>query len=387
MGAASSIAVVVPRHADGGMVGGAETLLRQLALRCADAGHRVRLLTTCAKSHFTWANERPAGVVRDGPLEVEYFPVDDRDAGVFLEHQQAMGRGTTLTRAQEEVWLANSVHSRALYAHLRSAAYDRILAGPYLFGLTVGAARVHPDRTLLVPCLHDEPFAYVSLIREMFGAVRGCLFNSEPERDLAARVCGLPADRGRVVGMGIEAFDPDPAAFAARHRLDTPYILYSGRREAAKGTSLLAEYVRVFRERTHRDVRLVMTGSGPVDAHPFILDAGLLSEAEKREAMAGARVFCHPSCLESFGIVLLEAFMAGTPALVNEGSEVLQWQCRRSGAGLWFRHYPDFEAALDRMLSDEPLRARMGAQGRRFVQAEYSWPAVDARLFQALDAL
>jgi hypothetical protein len=36
---------------------------------------------------------------------------------------------------------------------------------------------------------------------------------AEPERDLAARVCGLPADRGRVVGMGIEPFTPDPAAF------------------------------------------------------------------------------------------------------------------------------------------------------------------------------
>lgn len=387
MGAVSSIAVVVPRHADGGTVGGAETLLRQLALRCAGRGLRVRLLTTCAKSHFTWANERPAGVVRDGPIEVEYFPVDDRDAGLFLEHQQTLSRGGDLSREQEEAWLANSVHSRALYEHLRAADYDRILAGPYLFGLTVGAARIRPDRTLLVPCLHDEPFAYVSLIREMFGAVRGCLFNSEPERDLAARICGLPAARGRVVGMGIEPFDADPAAFAARHGLGAPYLIYSGRREAAKGTPLLAEYVRVFRERTGRDVRLVMTGSGPVDAHPFVLDAGLLPEAEKREAMAGARVFCHPSRLESLGIVLLEAFMAGTPALVNEGSEVLQWQCRRSGAGLWFRHYPDFEATLDRLLADEPLRAAMGAQGRRFARTEYSWPAVDARLSQALDTL
>ena len=113
----------------------------------------------------------------------------------------------------------------------------------------------------------------------------------------------------------------------------------------------------------------------------------LLPETEKREAMAGARVFCHPSRLESLGIVLLEAFMAGTPALVHEGSEVLQWQCLRAGAGLWFRHYPDFEAMLERLLSDEPLRARMGAQGRRYVQAEYSWSAVDARLFQALETL
>lgn len=383
----STIAVVVPRHAGGAAVGGAETLLRQLALRCAGRGIRTRILTTCATNHFTWANERPPGVERDGDVQVEFFPVDDRDAGRFHELQQTLSRGGSLTRSEEDEWLAHSVHSTALYDHLRSADYGRVLAGPYLFGLTAGAARTCPDRTLLVPCLHDEPFAYVTPIREMFGRVRGSLYNSEPERELAVRIHGPAAARGRVVGMGIEPFHADPCAFAERRGLDAPYVLYSGRREGAKGTPMLIEYLRVFRDRTGRDIRLVMTGSGPVEPLPFVMDAGLLPENEKREAMAGAKVFCHPSRLESLGIVILESFMAGTPALVNEGSEVLRWQCERSGAGLWFRHYPDFEAMLDRLLGDETLRTAMGAQGSRFARTEYVWSSVDARLFQALETL
>ena len=37
------------------------------------------------------------------------------------------------------------------------SAYDRIVIGPYLFGLSYFASQAHPDRTYLVPCLHDEP--------------------------------------------------------------------------------------------------------------------------------------------------------------------------------------------------------------------------------------
>ena len=81
--------------------------------------------------------------------------------------------------------------------------------------------------------------------------------------------------------------------------------------------------------------------------------------------MAGALAFVHPSTFESFGIVLLESFLAGTPALVHARSEVLRWQCRRSGGGLWFRHYPDFEEELLLLLNNENLRKRMGAAGKK----------------------
>lgn len=388
MAAPRSIAVVAPRHvADGAAVGGAETLLAALARRLALRSARVRLLATCAVNHFTWANERRAGRMRDGPIEVELFPVDARDAERHLALQQRIGRGEPLSDAEEAAWLANSVRSRALIEHLRAADYDRVIVGPYLFGLTADVVGACPNRALLVPCLHDEPFARLRAIRSMFARARGCLFNSEPEMALARRLLGFDPMRGRVVGMGIEPFEADPTAFAASRGLTAPYVIYSGRREAAKGTPALIEYLRTFRERSGLDVRLVLTGSGPVGRVPFVLDAGVLPEHEKREAMAGARVFVHSSRLESFGIVLLESFMARVPALVPAGGEVLRWQCARAGAGLWYRHYPDFEAALHRLLRDEPLRRTLGAQGRHYVEREYSWDAVEARLNRALEEL
>ena len=390
MNAVRSMAIVSPRYASGGTVGGAETLLREVGRKLAGRGIRVTFLSTCARNHFTWANELPSGRETDGEAEVLRFPVDaDRDAHLFLSLQHRLDRRAVLTRAEEETWMRHSVHSRALYDHLRSEGrrYDRIIAGPYLFGVTHSAAMIHPGKTLLVPCLHDEPFAYTSVIRDMFLAVRGCVFNSEPERALAARLYDVPAERGTLGGMGLDPFDADPGAFARRHGLTDPYVLYSGRREPLKGTPLLLEYIDCFRERTGRPLTLALTGSGEVEALPFVRDFGFLPEDEKREAMAGARVFIHPSRLESFGIVLLEALGAGTPGLVHAGSDVLRDQAARSGGGWWFRHYPDFESMLARLLDREAEREAMGARGRDYVRREFAWPAVEDRWLRALERI
>ena len=387
---ANKVAVVVPRFSEAGTVGGAETLLKRLAELLAGTGREVHVLTTCATDHFTWNNVLPAGERTVGPLHAHFFPVDaDRDVDAFLRVQQAIGQGKPLAIEDERLWIRNSVNSRALLDHLRGGGYDRVLAGPYLFGLPFFAAQVHPEKTLLVPCLHDEPFAALRIMRELFDAVAGIAFNSEPERDLARRLFGPAADKGAVIGMDIAPFEADPNAFAARRGLSAPYVLYSGRREGGKNTPLLCEYLHAFRARTGRDVRLVFTGSGPIEAPPelasAILDAGFVSEREKREAMAGAAAFIHPSVNESFGIVLLEAWMARTPALVHARGEVLRWQCRRGGGGLWFRHYPDFERELALLLDQPDLRRRLGEAGRAYVLREYSREALVARLLRALD--
>ena len=387
------IAFVCPRLAGEGAVGGAETLLKNLALHAAARGFAVDFLTTCAQSHFTWENTLPPGVKDMDGISIHFFPVDDRDAGTFLRIQGSIDRGHPVPEGDELLWLRNGVNSSALLRHLdrHAADYRAILLGPYLFGLTYFAALAHPERALLVPCLHDEPFARLACMKRLFGETAGCLFNAQAERELAGDLYAFPDAKARIVGMGLDAFEAAPAAFAARHGIAAPYVLYSGRREPLKGTPLICDYMHTFRERTRRDVKVVFTGSGAIDAPsalwPHIVDAGFVSETEKHEAMAGAVAFLHPSVNESFGIVLLEAFLAGTPGLVHAKSRVLASQCRAAQAGLWFRHYPDFENQLLFLLDHPEARDALGRNGRAFVAREYAWPAIERKFFGALDAL
>lgn len=384
------IAFVCPRLAGEGAVGGAETLLKNLALHAAARGFAVDFLTTCAQSHFTWENTLPAGVKRMDGMDVHFFPVDARDPGTFLRIQQSIDRGHPVSESDELLWLRNGVNSAALLAHLdrHASGYRAILLGPYLFGLTWFTALAHPARALLVPCLHDEPFAKLACMKRLFAETAGCLFNAQAERELARELFDFPDAKSRIVGMGLEPFEADPAVFARNHNLSAPYVLYSGRREPLKGTPLICDYMQTFRERTGCDVKVVFTGSGTIDAPaalwPHILDAGFVSEQEKHEAMAGATAFLHPSVNESFGIVLLEAFLARTPGLVHAKSRVLVSQCRAANAGLWFRHYPDFEAQLLFLLDHPEARAALGQRGRDFVAREYAWPAIERKFIDAL---
>ncbi|MBI2440106.1 MAG: glycosyltransferase family 4 protein [Lentisphaerae bacterium] len=388
---AERIAFVCPRFAEGATVGGVETLLKAMAQRAAAAGNRVTFLTTCAQNHFTWANELPPGQRRIGALDVIFFPVDaDRDVAAFLRAQAAISRKSFFTAADETIWLKNSVNSRALcdYLSAKSAEFDWIIMGPYLFGLTYFASQVHPAKTLLVPCLHDEGFAYTRAIRDMFRSVAGCLFNAAPECALARALYNLPGEVCTVVGMGLDPFEASADAFARKRGLVAPYVIYAGRREEGKATPLLLDYITLFRRRTGKDLKLVLAGSGefspPAELHGHVLDAGFLSEVEKHEALAGAVAFCHPSVNESFGIVILESWLARTPVLVSARCAVNLDHCRKSNGGLWFSVYPEFEEALLTLLQQESLRRALGKAGRAYVLREYAWEIIERKFQDAL---
>ncbi len=390
---AERLAFVCPRFATGATVGGAETLLKNQAQRAAAAGRRVTFLTTCASNHFTWHNERPPGRSSWGGMDIHFFPVDDqRDLEAFLRTQELISRRGSYSAEDEMIWLRNSVNSQALYDHLATQGheYDRIVIGPYLFGLTVFAARVHPSKTILVPCLHDEGFAYARVFRDLFHSVQGLMFNTETERALASRLYDLPPACGTVVGMGLDDFTSPPGDFRRRHKLQQPYIMYAGRREAGKGIPLLLDYLALFRKRTALDIKLVLTGSGDVHPPPelaaHILDLGLVSESEKYAAMTDAAVFCQPSVNESFGIVILESWLARVPVLVHGLCAVNRQHCQKSGGGLWFRAYPEFEETLSHLLQQAELRRALGQAGRNYVRREYAWDVIETKLLRALDS-
>jgi len=383
------IAFVCPRFPDGTVVGGAETLIKNIAIKTAQAGIEVTYLTTCAKNHFTWKNEIPEGIKKTEGIEVRFFPVnEDRDIESFLSAQESISRGKKVSEEEEKIWLDNNVNSRALCRHLEEEGkrYDAVVAGPYLFGLIYHAVMTVPDRAFIIPCLHDEPFAYLNVFKKMFNSARGIIFNTEPEENLALSIFNINPSITSVVGMGLDDFHVKNPFTLPDNK---PYIIYSGRREIMKGSSLLIDYFSTYRERTGRDLQLVLTGSGEItpdiETAPHVKDMGFVTEEKKHELMSGAIAFCHPSINESLGIVLLESWLAGTPALVHAQSEVLVHQCSKSRGGLWFATYPEFEEELSLLMNNTELRSQMAKNGRNYVLSEYSWKNILPKFMDAVE--
>ena len=382
---------VVPRYG-AEIVGGAETLARGFAERLAER-YDVEVLTTCARDHHTWHDVWPAGEQVENGVTVRRFPVDRRDVGRFLEVQQRMSEGFPLALDEELDWVAGSVNSEGLYETLdrERERFDALFFLPYLFGTTLLGAHVDPARSVLIPCLHDEPFAYLKLVAHLFRCVRAVFFNSAPERSLARRLFAVRGE-APVIGFGFDAAEPATAAsvaFRSRLGLDGDYLLYFGRKEGGKNLPLLLESFRRCRG-AGGDLSLVVAGDGTIDpANDLsgIVDLPRLSEDDKRAACAGALAVCQPSVNESFSIVLMEAWLQETPVLVNARCPVTCHHAALSNGGLYFNDPGEFAAEVD-YLRRHPDEAReLGSQGRRYVLDNYTWPVVLERFERALQRL
>ena len=386
------MALVSPRYA-AGAAGGAEVLIQQWAERLAGRGHPVEVLTTCARDHFTWENHFSPGPAAVNGVAVNRFPVNRRDTVLHQRIQEKISRAEELSPDEEEAWLDNGVTSEPLIAYLKNNAsrFDSVIFAPYLFGLTHRGVAAVPGKAVLVPCLHNEPFAYLKATGKLFSNARAVFFNTPGERDLARSLFPVPEEKTRVIGMGVEPpGEIRPERFTEKFGIRRPFILYAGRREEGKNTPLLIEYFQILRATARPSPRLdlVLAGSGPVSipgwAGRFITDAGYLEEQQKWNAYGAAWAFCQPSVNESFSIVLLESWLAGRPALVNGRCPVTLSHCRLSGGGLWFRNHQEFAECVLYLLENPGLADAMGRAGRDYVRRNYGWKTIITSLETAL---
>jgi glycosyltransferase involved in cell wall biosynthesis len=194
-----------------------------------------------------------------------------------------------------------------------------------------------------------------------------------------------------VVGLGFDPPDAEPIAPFAETRGLGRYLLYAGRIEEGKRIHVAVEYALRHAAERPDAPKLVLIGSGtyqpPDEAQGTVVHAGFLSEEERRGAYADALALINPSEMESFSIVLMEAWREGTPALVASGSDVMREHVEASGGGLVFDSYESYRDGVDRLLDDHGPARRLGEAGREYVLTAYSWQAVRERLQATLERL
>jgi glycosyltransferase involved in cell wall biosynthesis len=388
------IAIVPPRYGDD-VVGGSEAVMREAAHGLAGRGWEVEVLTTCVRDHYTWANDYPEGVFTADGVTVRRFPtVHDTNRSARDAVERRIQLGLPVTAEEELAWVNGYFRVPALFHHLVAEAesYRAIIVSPYLFWTTVVGATASPERTIVVPCLHDETYAYLSVFRPVLARSAQVWFLSEPEHQLAHRLGPLASDH-RVVGSGVPiptSYDPD--GFRARHGLGSrPYVLYAGRRERGKGwDDLLAGYTRAV-IRGGLDLDLVSVGVGEVIPPPEVagrvIDLGFLSNDEIGNAFAAAVAYLQPSPNESFSRTVMESWLAGTPVIATAASAVVAWHCQRSGAGLVYADEAELAECLALAAEAPEALRRLAERGREYVLANYTWGAVLDRMEAGLEEL
>jgi glycosyltransferase involved in cell wall biosynthesis len=261
-----------------------------------------------------------------------------------------------------------------------------------MFWTTYAVSGIRPERSIIMPCLHDEPPAYLDLFASMIEGAHGIWFLTDPERDLASRLYELPA-RHAVVGASVDVPDGyQPDRFRSEFGIEGPYVYYGGRREWGKGwDDLLNGFARYLRGRRGRSaLRLVTSGVGTVERPPgtegHIVDVGLLTDRQRDDAMAGAEAYLQPSAMESFSRTVLEAMLASTPVIANRASDVVGWHLDNSGAGLAYESEAELVQCLD-FVTDEPVAAAaLAVDGPSYVTGRYRLDHVLDRMIGSLDA-
>ncbi|HWQ15346.1 MAG TPA: glycosyltransferase family 4 protein [Roseiflexaceae bacterium] len=375
--------------------GGAETQARQLARAIRAQGAPVEVWASDGRDSFA----PPEPHYRAGPDEVDgvavrRFPITPPAYAPRVPPPVArrLAQLPTLPAFShyEQLQLGWLASSDALLEAVASEAQGRqFLFVPYPFPTTFWGALLAGERACLLPCLHDEPYARHETFRWMFRRARCVLANSPAERDLALRLYGLPPERVVVAGEGIDLTPRgDGARFRQRYGIAGPLLMYAGRDAPGKNLPLLLAYLREYWARRGGPIRLVRTGRDRLDVTPalreVVLDLGDVPPQERHDAYAAADVFVQPSTYESFSIVLMEAWLQGTPALVNARCDVTRRFAEDSEAGLAFDGFGEFAAALDLLLADPPLRRELGARGRAYVLEHCRWEDVARRTIAAV---
>jgi glycosyltransferase involved in cell wall biosynthesis len=392
------VAFVVPRYGPA-IIGGAETAARLLAEHLvSQRGWQVDVLTTCAEDFVTWEDVYPAGEEWiSGVRVVRFRSAAGRDPSFHPLSAGLLADPDAASPADAERWLDLQGPVTPVLADAAAGwDADALIFYPYLYYPTVRVIDRATVPTILHPAAHDEPALHLPIFPRVFAAADALVFQTEAERHLVERTFPVASHHQLLLGLGVD--DPEldgarrqgaaPGGGATREP-GTPFLLCLGRLDAHKGTTLLVDYFARMKERHPGPLRLVL--AGPVidepPPHPDLDVLGPVTDEDKWDLLGGAAALVSPSAWEAFSLVVAEAWSARTPVLVNAGCAATVEHCRRSGGGITFDGYGEFEVGVDRLVGDRHLARELGERGRAYVDERFRWPQVIERYATFVEAV
>lgn len=367
-----------------------------------------------------------------GPIEFTLFfaeakrPDDPRPLGVFVKEVShdavslcraaplsprhgesgplavfhAMHRAAQSTRAVANVSLADlrGPFSPDLESFLAEQIeeYDLVITHNIVFRTTrqaIEAAKRAGVPSIVVPHAHFEDDYY------HFPDVMSCISDATRALVTPPAACAFLRQIGHgnvdFLSPGIDGQETfcsnEEAAFRALYPKKDPFVLIAGRKAEAKGYRDVIAAVGQLRAGLFPELRVVMIGpddDGSPVHEDFVDCLGMVERSVLRGAYRACAVLANMSRSESFGIVLLEAGLAGRPVVANAACAAFA-ELVTDGHNGYLATPATLADRLGAVLADPSLAAAMGANGRERAM-EYDWNQIGARFvdhcYQVMDS-
>lgn len=185
---------------------------------------------------------------------------------------------------------------------------------------------------------------------------------------------GISPEKIKVLPLGVSSvFEFSRAeVHQVRHKYGLPekFILFLGTLEPRKNIEGIIEAYRLFG--SSRGYELIIAGGKgwkykkilkKIEDTPGVRYIGYVDPKEKPALFRAASVFVFPSFYEGFGLPVLEAFQSGVPVITSDRSSLPE--LTDGAAALVNPHlFEEIQVALERILSDEPLKKNMIQTGK-----------------------
>jgi glycosyltransferase involved in cell wall biosynthesis len=394
------IAIVTPWFGKD-LKGGAEQQAWQVATRLACRGHKVEVLTTCCRSFYDdWAvNHIKAGLSKEQGVIIRRFPVEQRNHVTFerinsfmlsLPHSRLRLGVNPVTSEDAAVFCSENINSTKLLRYLKNnhREYHTFLFIPYLYGPILNGLPIVANRAFLQPCLHNEVYAYLPEVANIFHTVKGLLFISDGEAQLARQLYGPGIiNKSIVVGAGVEVSQHCNKLVAQIGNLrvnQEDFVLYLGRRDAAKNANLLVRSYACFKNQyPSSNLKLVLAGPGNSSINysaEGVIDLGLVEESEKEALLANCLALFQPSRNESYSRVIMEAWFYGRPVVAHRDCLATATAVERAQGG-WLAgteiEWQEIFSKIDCIGEDKLIE--YGSNGQKYAKENAVWDKIIER--------
>ena len=286
-------------------------------------------------------------------------------------------------------------HSRSLCGWLKDkiSEYDLVLAHGVPFSPAVIAGKLAKDKKIPYVCLPhfhmEDRYYHWKFYYDLF---RQAEFNiSFPKSSNDYFFSKIGAKAVSFPGGGIKAHEykslgeKEIRRFKEKYQSNLPYFLILGRKAGSKNYHLAVNAMQIVNQQESR-CNLIMIGNDedhvPIKEDHVIYMGNQPNEIVK-VALVSTLALINMSESESFGIVLLEAWMSKRPVIVNKRCLAFAELVKDGETGFLCDEH-NLVTTMNKIIDNQQAAQRMGENGYRQSLRSYEWQTIAANINQRL---